>query len=255
MRPLPETVKNKIFELWMNGQDYRSISSQVNASLGSITNVINETRRTLLDIDELRNLNLTLKRNSVTISDAIEGTKFVLVLKNLGVDVSSLGEIIGYIAKYGNDAPKILLKAGELLKLEAEHGMEYSRIVEEYQKISKNLIKLQNDINTLRQEYSNLQNEIINLNELKRLQEKLYELKIPIKRLDQIISQSQRLEELGFTPETAEILSSELVKHGINMETAIKTLIRILSEYKSLTESIEIKRKELENIQSELVKS
>ncbi|MEM3832766.1 MAG: hypothetical protein QW128_04095 [Thermoprotei archaeon] len=255
MRPLPETVKNKIFELWMNGQDYRSISGQVNVSLGSITNVINEIRQALPDINELRILNSTLKRNSITINDAVEGAKFVLILKNLDVDVSSLGEVIGHIAKYGNEAPKILLKASELFRLEAEHGIEYDRIVEEYQRISKNFVKLQNDINTLRQEHSNLQNEIINLHELKELQKKLYELKIPIKRLDQIISQSQRLEELGFTPETAEILSSELIKHGINMETAIKTLIRMLSEYKSLTESIEIKRKELEDVQSELEKN
>lgn len=255
MRPLPESVKNKIFELWMDGQDYRSISSQANVSLGSITNVINETRKTLLDIDELRNLNLTLKRNNITINDAIEGTKFVLVLKNLGVNVSSLSEVIGHVAKYGNEAPKILLKASELLKLEAERGIEYGKIVEEYQRISNNLMRLQNEMNALRQEYFNLQNEIIDLHELKKLQEKLRELKIPIKMLDQIIDQSRRLEELGFTPEIAEILSSELVKYGINMEMAIRTLIRTISEHKSLTESIEIKRRELESMQNELEKN
>lgn len=255
MRPLPETVKNKVFELWMSGHDYRNISSQTSISLGSITNIINEARRLSPDIDELRNLNLMLKRNNITISDAIEGTKFVLMLKNLGIDISFLGEVIGHLAMYGADAPKILSKANELLKLETENGIKYSEIAEEYKKISETVKRMQNEVSRLKQEYVRMQSEIIDLQELKELQNKLHELKIPIAKLDQIINQGKRLEELGFTPETAEFLSSELIKHGINMETAIRTLVKLISEHKSIIEDIEIKRKELENIQSELEKN
>ncbi len=255
MRSLPETVKNRVFELWMNGHDYRSISDQTNVSLGSITNVINETRRLSPDIDELRNLNLLLKRNSITINDAVEGAKFIILLKNLGVEITALGETIGRIAMYGNDAQKILSKASELLKLETESGVSYDKIVDEYKRISESIVKMRNEISLLKQEYIKMQSEIIDIQELRDLQTRLRELKIPIGKLNQIIIQSKKLEELGLTPETAEILSSELIKHGINMETAIRTLVKLISEHKSIVESIEIKRKELEILQNELEKS
>jgi chromosome segregation ATPase len=255
MRPLPETVKNKVFELWMSGHDYRDISSQTNISLGSITNIINETRRLSPDIDELRSLNLMLKRNSISVNDAIEGTKFVSILKNLGVETSVLGDIIGRLVVYGTDAPKILSVANELLKLEKENGITYDKIVEEYKRISETVKRMQNEVSELKQEYVRMQNEIIDLQELRELRDKLRDLKIPVAKINQIIVQGKRLEELGFTPETAEFLSSELIKHGINIEIAIKTLVSLISEHKSIIEDIEIKRKELENTQNELEKN
>jgi len=103
VRPLPPEIRRRIFETWLEGYNYRQISSQIGVSLGAITAIIEEERKKMSDIDELRELKLALKQANTTIPDALRGAGLIEKLNSLNIPPERLLSCITILDQYGRE--------------------------------------------------------------------------------------------------------------------------------------------------------
>ena len=63
VRKLSIDVRERVIKLWLEGCTYNVIELRASISQGSIANTIEEERKKILDIDDLCQLNFTLKKD------------------------------------------------------------------------------------------------------------------------------------------------------------------------------------------------
>lgn len=107
-------------------------------------------------------------------------------------------------------------------------------------------------IGTLRKEEQSLTNSLRDLQRLKALWNKMSQHSLTISKLEEFMNRSLKLDELGFTPQAAEILASELAKRGLDPQKASTTLADIFLEYSSSYEAVAKLRGEKRRLEKEV---
>ncbi len=254
MRQISEAQKRRVLNSWLNGQDYRYIKSSIALSLGTISGIIQDARREMPDLDQLRQLNQVLKREDVSMKEAKDGARLIANLAELNIGIDRAKQAIAQIAGYDAEAPEILAEAQELGKIEQATGIKYPEIASDYRRKAEAIPELTEKRDRLRQQLDELYDSIRDAKGLKQLSDKLDEHNIPPKKLDGYIDANKELDARGFTPKVAEILSKELLKHGFIPARAARVLADALKRYQSLKKAYIAKKGELKAAESKVEK-
>ena len=241
--------------MWLDGYDYRTIREYTGISLGKQSEIVSEARKTNPDIDELRQLNKLVKEKGLAVSSAIKGLSLIADLKALNISEEYAAQAIAQITSYGEEAPKILEEAKTLLNLEKQTGIKYPELAADYRRKAKAITELTEKREALKDECEALESKVLDLKELRTLQEKIQRHNLTIKKLDRFIENNIKLEEIGFTPTIAETLSSELSKQGANPEKAAEIIAESVAKHQTLEKRISEAERRVEQLRGEIEKA
>ena len=249
----PTEERNRIVLLWLDGNSYREISAKTNnASLGAISNIIDEETKKIPDIKELRQLNVTLKKTGSNLTEVLRGTRFLEKLNSLNLPIDGIESCIKLLDKYGEAAGDVLLSGQKLMELELSQGKTYNYILSEAAEKASRLEETTKRVKNLRTEEETVKKSLRDIEQLKAINEKMSNSSLTVQRLDAFIEHNIRLEQLGLTPKATELLASELAKHGIDPQKAATTLSELLAEKKNLETTVTQLRKEKTTFQRDL---
>ncbi len=100
-------VCRRIVELWLDGNNLREIQAKTGVSLGAISSLVNQEKRRIPDIEELRKLNRVLKKADGNMQDALRGAVFLEKLNPLNIQTNSIPGCIRLFDKYGEHAGEL----------------------------------------------------------------------------------------------------------------------------------------------------
>ena len=70
--PISPEQRKRVIDLWMTGLKQQQIAAKLNISTGSVSNIVATEKAVVPDLQELRELNLNLRRTGITIEQASE---------------------------------------------------------------------------------------------------------------------------------------------------------------------------------------
>ncbi|MEO0236514.1 MAG: hypothetical protein ABIM02_07340 [candidate division WOR-3 bacterium] len=189
MRKIPENVKSEVLRLWLNGLNYRDISGKLCVSLGSISSIINEARVKSPDLDELRELNVKLKKLGLSVLDAIRGTRLLERMEELGVGLPELDSFIEVASRMSSErGSEFIESALRLLELEKRMGKTYDEIVKDVDGMESRVRELRAEADRLRKDIEVLKVDKAKLNKdaeaMKNDIRKMVEAKDKLKKMD-----------------------------------------------------------------------
>jgi transcriptional regulator with XRE-family HTH domain len=159
VRDITPEARRSVLELWMGGLNYREISDRIGVSGGAISNIITDARRAAPDIDDLRKLNLVLKRLGMSPEDALRGTTFLEKLDHLQISTDTLDSSVSFYTRYGAETPQILAGGQRLRKLEETQGKPYEKIVAEADEATGRLNSMKEQIRQFEPRLNHLKNQ------------------------------------------------------------------------------------------------
>ena len=239
-------------ELWLDGNAYRDISRKTDVSVGAIASIIDDVRRRVPDIEELRALRQSLKRTDTTVADAQRGARFLEKLDNLNIHIDRLPGCINLLDQYGQKAGEILELGQRLRDLEASYGKTYNEVVADAAEKTNQLQEMTIRIGDLRREEETIKKSLQDISQLRALSEKMGHHNLTLHRLDSFIEQNIKLEELGFSPKAAELLASELANQGLDPQKAASTLASLLSQHQELAMTVAQLEQEKTRVQADI---
>ena len=163
VRQTSPEVKEKIFELWVKGKNYREIKEETGVSIGAISNIVGGKRGGIPDIEELRALNRALKQADITVKDSLKGAVFLDKLSALNIQVDRIPACINLLNQYGEKAGELLEAALRLRELEVSLGKTYKMVIVEAVENVKKLETIKNRISELQGETRHLKSSLRNL--------------------------------------------------------------------------------------------
>jgi len=238
VRKLSPEIRRRVVELWLDDNTYEDIHAKLGVSSGASSKIISETRKKAPDIDELRRLNIALGNADANLDDALSGALFLLKLNQLNIQIDRIPSCISLLDRYGEKAGEVLESGRRLKELEASHGKTYEQIIDDAARKVKQQKDAETRLEALRREEENIKSSLPDLERLKALYEKIGSFGLKLEHLDWYINQSIKLQQLGFTSQTAELLASELAKLGLNPQMAAAALANLLSKYGSLVTAV-----------------
>jgi len=239
MRKKDLGVRKKAIKLWLNGGDFRTIRDKTGESVGKLSKDLSELREEFPELNELRKINIFLNEKNLAPEQALKGAQLVKELEKVSIDVDGASDAISQILLYGKEASKTLSQAREFHILVEQSGLSYSQLLEDHKTKTEKAADLTTNIQKLKSESESLKNSIKELHELKKLQDKIQLHNITLEMLDMIVESQLRLEKLGFTSQTAEVLAKELKKNGLDSTSACEKLSYLLSKHKNLEEAVQ----------------
>jgi len=192
LRKIAKSDEQKALQLWIEGHAYRSICDRLRISLGAINRIVDDARKRAPDIDELRKLNVTLKRGESSVYDAVRGAKLLDMLNERGVGLDRLHSYIELSDKIsserGVEAEKFVDSASKLMNLEGETGKTCVEIVKDFEGKVSEVKRLDGEKGELQKEVQGLKGELTKTE--KNLSSKVQELK-------SVIETEESLKRLG----------------------------------------------------------
>ena len=249
VRPINPEDKAIVMKLWASGLSREQISSKTGISTGSISNIVKEEKRRTPDIQELRDLNILLKKANISVDDAKRGVSLLDRLSQIAIPLERLPEAMDLYEQYGEKASEAVTLGQRVIQLEKRYGKSCEEILSIAEKMAGEIEIREKTITGLKDEEQVLHGSIREMESLKTLQKKLSQYDLTIARLDGFIAQNLGLEDLGFTLRTASLLASELERTGLDPQKAAAILADDLLQSKSLKESIVIRKKVLEDLE------
>ena len=107
-------------------------------------------------------------------------------------------------------------------------------------------------VEDLRKQERAIRNALPGLGQLKTLNEKLNKYNLTPDLLDKFIDENSKLERLGFTSSTAQILASELAAKSLDPQNAADALTSLLLQHKSLKETVDWRNSESRRLQQDI---
>jgi hypothetical protein len=191
-RKIPSATRGRAFRLWLRGESYRRICAETGMSLGALSAHVNELRRKAPDLDQLRELNVVLRRGGSTVFDAVRGGRLLDRAGRLGV---SLDELESYLRlterispEKGAEAERFVESALKLMKLEGETGKTHGQITKDFEEKRSEIKRLGEERDGLEEEIRELKEELTKTE--RGLSSKVQELK-------SVLETEERLERLG----------------------------------------------------------
>jgi hypothetical protein len=239
LRKIAKSVEEKALQLWIEGHAYRSISDRLGISLGVVSRIVGDARKRALDLDELRKLNVMLKRGESSVHDATRGAKLLNRLNEYGIGLDKLDAYIELCEKIsperGVEAEKFVDAGVRLVGLEVKTGKNYEGVLKDFEERTKHVEGLdakakgiQGQIQGLMERKTQLESEIRDaeerfsstrqeLNKAVSTHERLK--KIGLKKVSDLARFDENFELLGFDANMVKTLAEwreSLKEMGIN---------------------------------------
>jgi len=94
LRKIARSVEEKILRRWFEGNSQRQVASEFGVGLATVNRVIQDAKKRMPDIDDLRQLNLALQKSGVTVVDAMRACSVLPRLDELGIGINELSGLI-----------------------------------------------------------------------------------------------------------------------------------------------------------------
>jgi len=237
MRPTPDSVKEEVLRLWLEGETYRQITAREELSLGVISKIVEEYRQKASDIDELRRLYTELRQAQASLPDALRGARFLQNLDEWEFDSKYLPQCLSFVKEAGEGAPELAAAGTRLIELEKNAGKTYEQLLKEFSERMNAEAELSRRVNEFEDKELKLRTSILHLEKLMTLQETIAKHNLTPNILEHLISNQLNLQKLGFTTQQAEILAQELAKRGLNPATASAQMAQLLQESRDLEDA------------------
>ena len=111
--------------------------------------IVENARKTVPDIDELRELNIMLRKHKLTVFDVCRSVKFAEKLNNYGIDFEDMENYVQLTERFLLEKSlqeDFVYYAMKLVKLEQACGKSYKEIVDDFDKKTGELVRLENRI-------------------------------------------------------------------------------------------------------------
>lgn len=190
---VPKPIKEMVLKQWLLGDTREDIAFSNDISTGSVSNIIGQARRIILDIDEMRQIALMVKKNDILLNEIPPAVRLKKKLDKFGLGEEDLEQFIEetniLCFQKGMDPKEficIVLKVykefitldlpiekmllffeqakEELSRLDREIKQkreEKKKLTESYDLSAKELIKYQQENKELREKISGFRQEII----------------------------------------------------------------------------------------------
>ena len=229
MRKIPERVREDVLKRWLAGDTYRRISNRFGIGLATINQIKEEAKMREPELEDLRDLNILLKKTNLSVYDAARGAKLTDRLNRIGVSSDDLESYIRlaeeFFAEKGQEPEEIVESATKLMKLERKIEKGYLEIVKDFEKKGSKITMQEARLKHLKKENLQLKNT------LKDNNRKLESLESEINRT---LAAKRQLKKIGLTKLSAyakfigEFESLEFdVEEVQNIAALKKTLIRM----------------------------
>jgi len=237
LRKIPENIRRRTLNLWLEGRNYSEMATELGISSGSISSILDNVRRRAPDLDELRKLNLWVRKRTSNVYDALRGGQLLEELHKLGTslgDLNKLLEILNEVADERHIGPEDLVDTCLRLRtLEVQYKKTYNEIVKDFE-------ERQTQIRNLEVKVKKIQEESQKLNTRKRkLEETLSKVK---KKLNLATKTTKRLGKL-----TLEKLD-QLAEHAEKEESLDNRILQRQNELESLRRKVEFLRQRVTDI-------
>jgi len=236
----------------LDGLSYKQISAQLEVSVGAISKTLVEQRKRNPDIENLRALQLDLNKSKTNLYDARKGVQFLVALEKLGFDKAQFPIVLDFVRHGGKRSAELAAAGERLIELERGAGKPYEKLIAEFGEKLKAVEQRSVLIQKLEKRELELRNSIHHLEKLEALQTIIDKNNITPTRLETLIPQELRLLELGFIPEKAEVLASELGKRGLDPTIAASKIAGLLKERLDLEAAKENSENEVDKLKTEI---
>jgi chromosome segregation ATPase len=220
-RILKPEVKARALSLWLNGLTYRLINEKTGVSLGAMNELVNEAKRKEPSLDELRELNVMLKKSDSSVVDAIRGAKTLNRVNELLVSLDGLESFIKLSERIsserGVEAERFIEASVRIMGLEAKTGKSYEEVVKDFEERTKRVKDLVVRAKSVQEENRKLGETKAQLeDEIREAGETLYSTR---KELNKVVGTQERLKKIGLEK--------------------VADLARFINEFESLRLSVE----------------
>jgi len=198
-RMISRAIKDRAFKLWLQGYAYRDIRDRTGMSLGATNQMVAEAKGRVPDVEELRQLNIMLRKSDASFYDAVRGAKLLDMLNRHGVSLETLPSYIQLSEKIsserGVEAEGFIEASIRLTGLEAKTGKSYEEVVKDFEERMKRIEDLETREKSVQEENRKLVETKARLEgEIREAGEKLSSTH---QELNKAVSTQERLRKIG----------------------------------------------------------
>jgi len=176
LRRVPDILRKRTLAMWLAGDSYRVIQRACDVSLATINMVKEEAKKETPDLEDLRTLNILLRKSNVNFYDTFRGANLLDRLNECGASLDDLGNFIKLVetqfSEKNGRTEEIIAASIRLMNLEEKMGKHYPELVKEFHKLSSKIPRLRSQIKRLNEEKKSKDAENADLDKRRvRLQE------------------------------------------------------------------------------------
>ena len=229
---ITDDMKDEVIRLYLQGLSRNDIARTCGVGEGTVSNVIDEWKRSLdiPDVQSLRDLAVNLKRYGIDAAQCAQGFRILNTMKKLGVNQnqveSFLDEVYEYCQRIGLVPQDIASNLEALINLSKD--IPFSKIPDHIKEKKKEKTQLEENIKTLEERKDSLKIERSTAKELRDVS--LQEEKTTTAELKEYSNFKTELRKYGISkddlPKLVQVLYG-IRQHGYDVE-------KVLSEYQDL---------------------
>jgi DNA-binding transcriptional MerR regulator len=199
LRKISRSVEEKILRRWLEGYTQRQAAREFRVGPATVNRVIDDARKRTPDLDELRGLNVTLRKGDSSVVDAVRGAKLLVMLNQRGVGLDRVHSYIGLSdrisSERGVEAEKFIDAGMRLVGLEVKTGKNYEGVLENFEEKIKQIEGLEAKQKIVQEEIQRLMDRKTKLgNEISNAEERL---SLTCQELNKAVNTNERLKEIG----------------------------------------------------------
>ena len=137
MRSTPSDVEAQIIRLGLDGDTYREIACKTGVGLATVHTCIERARKKIPEFDELRELNIRLKKSGLSFFDLTRACTVLEKMINCGISLAELEDYIKLAETYLCDKAlrdDFMAYAMKLMRLEQTYGRPYQEVTKDYER-------------------------------------------------------------------------------------------------------------------------
>ena len=251
----PRAMRKRVINRRVKGDSFPKISLNLGVAASTAHDIIDEVIEAFPDFEEVRELNLGLKKVRISIDEAKEGADLLQRIRALEISLELLSEAVSFYEQQARSPVDLISVSQRIEALTKQFGMGPEEIIAKTEAMGKQLEPLKRSVSEAQNTLHDLQIQIPCFRSLIMLSDKLSEHEITIKAMDNFIDQNRNLLELGFTSEIASLFANELAKYGLDSKTATRILAGDIYESETLRKAIKEQRELSEDLKEEIRKN
>ena len=259
---ITENTKSEIIYYLLSGYSYSEIIDSIQTSKGTIAKVVQQLKIKFGedDVEFLLNFAKSLRKNQLTMSDTLNGTRVYAILKKLSLDESYVQEFLEHTisaCKSQNLSTEDLTKYSVMLfELSKSSNISLDKLEEHYSSLIQKNKEIQNSITSYEKKQKESKEKLVDaishesttiqlLEDYSATKKRLAEFSIDIGDLNSLVSMLQESSRLDFDPHKV----IQYIKKSESLETQLSTLDENITEQ---TGKLTQKQNELNQIQSDI---
>ncbi len=158
--PIPQSIKIAVIEGWLQGLSRKSIAEKNKIGTGTVSDIIQKARINIPDIDLMRGLAVTLKKNNIDVDCFVSLVRLKTVLDRIGLPEEKLETLLEEINVHcfidGTNEKEFVSKVDEVFELASELNTSIGGIDSQINQKKMELIELDKKIAKKQEELKKL---------------------------------------------------------------------------------------------------